>query len=329
MEKSLLGAIVIVLSLANAGCAMFGRFHPVDFYERDPKYSLALQIALATGLTSPNVFTGKPEPLNDVPRAQLAAALKGAGSGAAGRELLHAAGLATGIRKLTGAGIAPPGFSLPAAGAMSILGVLTSAPARKHPALSNHFLVWMPKSEAATMEEATRKLQDLLVKAYLDTLPSPYTIKGTETVRYPILFAEDKIETHYLVQGGICDIGKIKCEIIPFVNEPYEVDRGPFWLSVGSAYVWHNCYPGHTGDCPGAAVQAYKSEYDEAGNPINVKDLPLAGEAEHLQKMSALLPDWVYIYSAPTNERPYPVIFHRGETLYFIEPENQSKNQAN
>jgi hypothetical protein len=306
---------------------MFGRFDPVDFYERDPKYSLALQIALATGLTRPNVYTGKPEPINDVPRAQLAAALKGTGSGAAGRELLHAAGLATGVRKLTGAGIAPPGFSPAGAGVMSILGVLTAPPSVKHPALSNHFLVWMPKSEAATRKDAIHKLEELLLKAYLDTLPSPYTIKGTETVLYPFLFGEDKIETHYLVRGGVCDIGKTKCALTPSVHEPYEVDRGPSWQSPGPVYVWHNCLPGHTGDCPGATIRTYCADYDDAGNPINVRDLPLAGEAEHLQKMSALLPDWVYIYSAPTNERPYPVIFHRGETLYFIEPENESKNQ--
>lgn len=308
---------------------MFGRFHPVDFYERDPKYSLALQIALATGLTSPNVYTGKPEPLNDVPRAQLAAALKGTDSGAAGRELLHAAGLATGVRKLTGAGIAAPGFSLPAAGAMSILGVLTAAPSLKHPALSNHFLVWMPKSNAATSEEAGFKLNELLIRAYLDTLPSPYTLNGTETERYPRLFAEDKVKTIYRVLGGVCDHHKNKCTVEPHVGEPYEVDSGPAWVGSVPVYVWHNYFPGHTGDYPRATVQAYHSEYDEAGKPLRVTPLPIAGEAEHLQKMSALLPDWVYIYSAPTNERPYPVIFHRGETLYFIEPENQSKNQAN
>ncbi|WP_026608655.1 hypothetical protein [Methylocaldum szegediense] len=323
MERSLLrGAILIGLSLAHAGCAMFGRFDPVDFYERDPKYSLALQIALATGLTRPNVYTGKPEPINDVPRAQLAAALKGTGSGAAGRELLHAAGLATGVRKLTGAGIAPPGFSLPAAGAMSILGVLTSGPTVKHPALVNHIIAWMPKREAATPGEARLKFRDLVVNAYLETLPAPYSVKETMDITpYGI------VETGYILQGGDCGTPPVKCVLEPYVNEPAEAQTGPSWVDRGAVYVWQNYLPGRTGRYPQASVEAYRFDVDSSGRHRNARKLALAGESEQLQKMSALLPDWVYIYSAPTDERPYPVIFHRGKTLYFIEPENESKNQ--
>ncbi|MBP1151278.1 MULTISPECIES: hypothetical protein [unclassified Methylocaldum] len=316
MERLFLrGAILIGLSLANAGCAMFGRFHPVDFYERDPKYSLALQIALATGLTSPNVYTGKPEPLNDVPRAQLAAALKGTDSGAAGRELLHAAGLATGVRKLTGAGIAPPGFSLAGAGAMSILSVLTSAP-RKHPVLENHIWVWMPASEALNQEAAAAKLSALLFDTYMKTLPEPYRFVRTETERYPGLIS-DTVETNHVIEGGECDGQRQRCYTRPLKLESLRpLSKSPEWIGGKAAYF----------------VEAFAGAW--LFHPLrDVHDKPeeriAIGKAPHLQRMSAALPDWVYIYSAPTNERPYPVIFHRGETLYFIEPENQSKNQAN
>jgi hypothetical protein len=204
---------------------------------------------------------------------------------------------------------------------MSILSVLTAAPTRKHPALSNHFLVWMPKSEAATPTEARLKYRALVTEAYLKTLPSPYSVKGTmEITPYGI------VETGYVLQGADCNLPSIECTLEPYVSEPEEIEIGPSWLNGAAVYHWQNYLPGRTGDYPLATVEAYHVEVDSAGRHHNLKKLPLAGEAEHLHRMSALLPDWVYIYSAPTKDRPYPVIFHRGETLYFIEPETTAAN---
>lgn len=194
-------------------------------------------------------------------------------------------------------------------GGVSFLGGLVLG--SRDPEAYSKIVAWMPKEMATSPEEAKGKMDSMLSAALWDALKetpfpdgySPNKTAGTDT---------------FLIEGNGC-VNKPNqgvCRYAFTVSAP-EVLPAPDFLNGGESWAW-TLHKWPIGLSPATFSGDRKPHFPDY---------------QVYEKMSAKLPEWVYIYLAPSFaswrvsvERPggtygflsMPVVLNKGNTLYFL-----------
>ena len=274
-------------------------------YKYDPTKSAALNYATAGGVV------GAGKQIKDVPREQVKQALERDGFDP-DTELAVGVGLAS--AKYAGLMAATPGISNALGGSLFFLKTLFTGSYQPH--LSPGYFGWMPVQMASNEEEALIKLENILVNAFRESLPSNVTLrKQTRKYNPPLGFEYE--QTHYILEGDrkncILKEGEDACAILMINREP-AVAQAPDFLGAGQSYYWSR-RKGESLLLFGVNTFKFKEAVARY-----MRGISYYSSHEFRQKMSSHLPAWIYYYMPPTKERPYPVILNQGKTYYFIEP---------
>ncbi|HYG88971.1 MAG TPA: hypothetical protein VD978_22240 [Azospirillum sp.] len=225
----------------------------------------------------------------------------------------------------------PPGFGSVAAGALGFASFFFSGPAPEEWSRTPSLLVWMPRSEAATADEAWHKLNAMVQRELAAVLsetrlPSGYRLEKEEKLAIAFRPGYSLAPTRYTstrtlwkIRGGDCDDPKVQCQyqvslIVPPVERaaPSVLGGYPAWTYIRTE--------GLAGISPTFVDRREFREKYRAVFP----------DLEVLRKLSARLPAWAFIYIGPDsvaymNEevgKPtllrFPVILSKGEPVYFV-----------
>lgn len=305
----------VLIALATlAGCAgNRAQFYADDGrYQANPKRSLALNVAVATGLTE--CRQDKCSPLYDVPRSELPRSLQTQNNEQIADALFDVYDIGYGAAQIGGIASAVGSLSGLASGLFNIADVLLGPTTRPDPALKYQVLAWMPKSMANDTKDAQAKLRVI----YRNALPQG-EFDGYQTTTIQTGSYGWKQPSHYVdfIKNNQASTDK-RIYVSYIVREPYKVDRAPSWLGAGSSYAWLNWGRGEQTDSTlhtariGFHVDSKNKENRHIPRDLNTRS--------YLARYSANLPQWVYIYLPPTDRDPYPVILNQGKPLLFVEP---------
>ena len=196
-------------------------------YKYDPTKSAALNYATAGGVV------GAGKQIKDVPREQVKQALERDGFDP-DTELAVGVGLAS--AKYAGLMAATPGISNALGGSIFFLHSLFSSSYQPH--LFKGLFAWMPQSLAASEEEASQRMKEILDKAFSKSLPPEYeTTKVTHTYK-PTFGSAYDVETT-VVTGKECNHEEqdIECHYGRRAQEPVLVPT-PTFLGEGKSWQW-------------------------------------------------------------------------------------------
>lgn len=306
-------AATVTVAIMLAGCSTNRAQFYADkgYYQEDASRSLALNVAVSTGLTK--CRDGKCSPLHDVPRSELPASLQTQSNSQIADALSDAWDIGYGVGQVSGVAAAFTGLSGAASGLLNIASVFLGPVTMKDPALVSTVIAWMPTSIAASPERAQKNFASMLSSA-LPTGPvqgytSTLIMMHGRNIDYPrISLSNERTERESV---------EILLSIAP--NRPEPVTKGPSWLEQGEAYSWQNWGRGQKSDAEFhdariSIVSKKADHYDRVPWPA---DLNIRA---YFVQVSANLPKWVYIYLPPTDADPYPVILNQGKQLLFVEP---------
>ncbi|MES1942300.1 hypothetical protein T5B8_18768 [Salinisphaera sp. T5B8] len=285
-------AAVAVLS----GCAAA----PPTMHKTDPSHSKAWNLTRAAGY----------EHLKDVEHEKVEQHLDSGGASVGGT--LAAGGL--------GFLSNPNGLSLGANVGMNMLtNVLLGSDTPKD--AYTRVVAWIPKSEAATADDATVQVNERVLGVMRDRLaamemPAPYhwgEVKQFDAFNYGYEHA-----LYAAIRGGECEQEGFLCEV-RVVSRP-----------IGKSNEAVNAIaPESIGGFPSWRVHVGVGFYfEEADDMSSRAEIPLL-RAYH--SMSESLPTNYFIYVAPSSTPfqknatefalfPAPLVLHEGQALYFIEP---------
>jgi len=288
-----------VLSVAFVGCASGPKVYESTFQE-NPRYSRAMNVLMAAG----HVDDPTTSPIRDAPQAEAGQAAKSAGLG--GLDVAYA---------VSSALSPPPGVGFGFGLGMGVLSLL--APSPVEPLSYSMILAWMPKSEASDPDQATDKLQAMLKKALEEAirerLPAPFTV-GPPIPKNPARFA---------IVGGPCNEEGHQCVLQAAVQCQPAAGMTPGMLGGGGAWVWHPI--GRPSEVLAATFWRSVTVSGDWTKPYRdwLPDLAI------YQAMSKRLPEWVFLYLAPTTPislgngqgfLQFPVVLNKGTALYFVSP---------
>jgi len=184
--------------------------------------------------------------------------------------------------------------------------------------------VWIPKSEAPNRSVAIEHVYEQVTDAFLPLLEqmpmaAPYRLKQVEQLSWAGNGSNDTV--HADLAGGECSSEDYFCRISLRVSTPNNVADTFAPSSLGGYPAWRL----------GVTV-SYSFVDNSSFRTTNYARLPLL---RVLNELSGALPSNYYVYVAPGDipfEQsegeyrffPAPVVFHEGETLYLIEPKQQS-----
>ena len=313
---SLIVTGVCVSFFALSGCTSPAAKRMETYAHCHSEMSLARNIALHTSLTEED------GPLIDVAKEELPNDLQGASN----HELANAfdtVGLTTlGIANFNGFAV-PPGVSADLAGTMGLLGGLFTPGRAPHPALRHQVLAWMPKEQANSGLEAGKKLKEMVKAAFIASLPEGYSYSERVETVVPT-FGKPFDKVYPTLTGPSCPSADgLECRVwYAFGEQPYE-RSAPEWASTHGqqTYVWHNWKDGsQLPDHRESASATFIVQYARPDRDYGLKHNDWLYTHGHalLEKMSAKLPEWIYLYAPPSEGNPYPVIFNKGEPLLFI-----------
>lgn len=300
-------AIILVWLLFLSGCATtpnYAKKHAqAGDYNYTPSRSKALNVAVATGLTQCDEEGCAP--LSDVPRDKLPASMQNMSNVEIMDAVTNALVIGKGIGQMVGAIGVITGLGNIAGGLMS-LGTLFIGPSHlANPATQGFFIAWMPKSMAGSPAEARKLMGRILFKAAPRQFPGRrhmHVKKFAEGAGTKVTFCDDNNKD--------CWIPNVAVYV--WENKP-SVARQPDWLGGEPAYVWQNW--------PAGAYEDYGNGVIGANWARTEHGMPVTKMRAYFRAWSANLPKWVYIYMPPVEGHvSYPVMFHRGKALLFIEP---------
>ncbi|HYG91095.1 MAG TPA: hypothetical protein VD978_33125 [Azospirillum sp.] len=225
----------------------------------------------------------------------------------------------------------PPGFTSVAAGALGFASFFLTGPSAEEASRTSTLLAWMPRSEAATAEEARQKL-DTLVQHELaavlaeTSLPKGYSLDKQVrqwTLTPPgnnfSLTTYQSTQTIWFIRGGECSEPKVLCRYhVSLGLRPVE-RAAPAVL--GGYPAWAYIRNEGLSDIP-------PTFFDQRESRGMIR--ATFPDMEVLQKLSARLPAWAFIYVAPDNMaytseatgKPtlmrFPVVLNKGKPLYFV-----------
>ena len=289
-----------VLSVALVGCASAPKVYESTFQE-NPRYSRAMNVLMAAGY----VDDPAKSPIRDAPQAKVAQAAKSGGLG--GLDVAYA---------VSSALAPPPGIGFGFGLGMGVVSLL--APSPVEPLSRSMVIAWMPRSEASDPNQATAKLQaqlkQALEEAIRERLPAPFTV-GPPIPKHPARFA---------IAGGPCNEKGHQCVLQAAVHSASQRQAWRQGCSGGgSAWTWHPI--GRPSEVMAATFWPSVTVSGDWTKPHRdwLPDLAI------YQDWSKRLPEWVFIYLAPTTPislgngqgfLKFPVVLNKGEALYFVSP---------
>lgn len=295
------------------GCASGGSIDNPEknqAYQRVAGQSLALNLALAVGLTDP-----EDGPLVDTPRDQLPPTL---GVNAHG-QLVDA--------NMLGAAMSGPLATMISSGSLSLSGLdplmlglaLLGGGELAHPATKQHVIAWMPRSVTDDKGAAKDKMKAMLIGAFEQAILDLYDWQVyTETVDTGGRLTGEKLETFRFFRGGpVCGI-RYRCRVKSNTWSPIDADGSPAFVEgSGPVWLWRNWQPGDT--TRDTVADAFLNLEDpQTGHwPDNAQD-PGIDYRQVWLRATAHLPAWVYIYMPPKDDINFPSFFWRGQQLLFV-----------
>ncbi len=225
----------------------------------------------------------------------------------------------------------PPGFTSVTAGALGFASMFFTGGGAEEISRTSKLLVWMPRSEAATADEAWQKLNTLvqheLAAVLAETpLPSGYTLEKEDRqvtgYRPGISFAPTPYKSTqaiWHIRGGDCDQPKVQCGYEVRLRLPPVERTAPAVLGG---------YPAWTYIRTEGMIEIPSSFTDH--REFRAKTRAMFPDMEVLRKLSMRLPNWAFIYVAPNamgysdkaSGKPvllrFPVVLNKGEPLYFV-----------
>ena len=307
-------------------------------YQRLPGKSLALNIALATGLTAD---TG---PLRDAARSELDQDLREVPTSTFSLFSTRNKQAIDGIRGLSGnmlpklaaqlspklAGHLGPNLS-PTMGGIALFAAVFGPTKQPHPVLKRHVIAWMPATLASDRKAAIEVMDGLLIKALYATFTEDegWTQKPLRYTYNTTLMGEQVVNVQALEGGDACGTKAI-CAGKTVISKPIELDHSPSYLGGGPAYLWRNYLPGETdfdilrsdvfvnARHPEEPTRFYKEPISEF-----VKD----GRA-FWAAITARMPPWFFYYMPPDAQRAYPTLITQGRELVFVEPLSDEQELA-
>lgn len=213
-----------------------------------------------------------------------------------------------GVATKAGAMTPAHGLSSSAAGNFALAGALLSSLPVGYAESSPRVLVWMPKELAASPEEAAEKLRELFVEAYRASLPDAQVDLAERASGKK----KSQRKKYLRISSAQCADCEVFAPLLQAERLPKE-GKAPEFLDGGNAYIWGR---------PG-----WKGEGLFGGYPWTLTEFSPTDRQHSLERLSANLPDWVYIFAPADAEKlaPYAQIFHQGEVLLFIQPELQEQ----
>lgn len=206
----------------------------------------------------------------------------------------------------------PPGFSKGGSTALLSMGAVLSLLNTGSPESMLRLIVWMPKDEAATPEEARAKLRGYIELAYQKALPNHQVVlvkdvaknRGKRSQWYIKITGENCVP-ECGVYGGVLN------------HEKPTLDKAPEFLGGYDAWTWkHASYSRTRGMCCG-------------GYSVTEGGLSLKQKLSFLRDVSGHLPSWVYYYTPPhKNLAGLPMVFNSGRQMLFVQPKKQGGNIA-
>ncbi len=295
--------ILFTLSVIVIGCST--NFHKDEWYNTyDATRSKAMNVVLTGGITTRSKNNLKDMPYLDYEKALLAAGLS--------HEIEAAGSIGMSVAKLTGNMLATPGISDAFGGGIMLLQSLTKSD--YDPVRYNGSVIWMPKTLAKNEKEAQEYIEKLLVDAFLNSLGNRYSYELTESVLVPT-FGKTSHYNHYVIKGERCNESlEEECRLRVLSKTPDTEKPAPRWMMKEPTYHWSMAKK-----MPSIGIHVYVIPKDRPGFYGGRIDRRFLTEGM-LQKMSAALPEWFYFYSPYSRDRNYPVVFNKGEKLYFIQP---------
>ena len=268
--------------------------------------SKALQVALFTGLTHP-----ERGPLFDVSEEQLAEIIENpdymklddalnVGINAAGLGITLGGSATAAFR-----GLDFTNFD----GLMTFgLGLLLYSPTRDHPASAPQVIIWYPlragdDKSFETFNALRKEMQAILTEAMLAALPEDIQVHEQAFNAYRVSGPEECVDP-----GD----GR-KCYAIVLPRDPVRSAD----LEGNETWMWRNWQYGdkedqRTGTVYGPSIQLEREGYKP-------KALPVSSDHDFLQRFSANLPAWAWVY-APQSETKPPMMFNAGKAHLFLEP---------
>lgn len=299
-------------------------------YERLPGKSLALNIALATGLTT------EKGPLRDAARSELDQDLRDVPTATFSLFSTRNKQAIEGVRGLAGnmlpklaaqlspklAGHLGPNLS-PTMGGIALFSAVFGPTEQPHPVLKRHVIAWMPAELASDRKQAVKVMDELLMKAMYSAYtedegwsqrPQRYTYNTT-------LMGLQVVDVQALEGGDACGTKAI-CFGKTVISKPIEVAHAPTYLGGGQSYLWRNYLPGETdfdilrcevfvnAVLPDRPTRFYEQPYSEF----------LRDGRRFWTAITARMPPWFFYYMPPDAQRAYPTLINQGRELVFVEP---------
>lgn len=247
--------------------------------------SEALQIARAAGLKQ----------LKDVPRDKIDQAIRE-------RPDMTTSNVITTVGIGTEVFSQQTGWSLGAeTAALGVLTILSSLPVHQ-PERHTRLLVWMPRDLAETPEAAAALLKKMVISAYRAALPDINIEMDTRDSKG---FPDNPLK-YLRVDEPECD----RCGVSMYAVLHYEAKpkkrKAPKILGRYKSYNW--------------SVDGFRNAF-LAGYPMGAKHLSRDEKMNIYTRVSQNLPEWVYLYVAPSEElADFPILLNQGEPMLFIEP---------
>lgn len=230
------------------------------------------------------------------------------------------------------AGFTPPplGVSVGFHGAMSLLSLFNTP--YKPSFLRSHYVAYMPESLATSPEEAQARMENMIKKASIKSLPEGATVLEL-TNTWTSLFGKQEREVT-VVQGGGCNQsfvmfygdkpGPSGCKLWTEVKSQPSVAIAPEWLGGQKSYFFHPDFYKKKGTDEGLIIAALMID-DQPNMGWSSGDRLAeirSGMGEYAYtpfslRLSENMPEWFFVYIAPTKIDPIPKIFHQGKVYYF------------
>ncbi len=299
-------------------------------YQYNPEHSLALNFMLASGTM---VTDGEIKDAEiDKPESASSEALDFQQAQATRNLAVDAISLHDGISTLAGLSPPPVGVSSGFHGGMMLLSLFANKP-RKPPFLRSHYIAFMPKDMAQNQIEAAEVLRDMLKVAALKALPEDAEVRHVVNEWKGLIGKGHK--EHDVVTGGGCnnsyvmfygkENGPVGCKmVIDVLGEP-GITKSPSWLGGEDAYFFHPEKYKRKGPGEGLIIARLDvSEKPNTGWPdLDKRDDIISGLGEYSREKFALrisehMPNWFYVYIAPTKSDPVPKILYQGKTYFFV-----------
>ena len=237
-----------------------------------------------------------------MPRANLAQAAKPGGLG--GLDVAYA---------VSSALSPPPGIGFGFGLGMGVLSLL--APSPVEPLSRSTVIAWIPRNQASDLNETTSKLQGQLAQALdeaiRERLPAPFTV-GPPNPKHPAYFVSE---------GVPCNEQGHPCVLRAAVHAQPAAAMAPGILGGGSAWVWHPI------GRPSEVLAAPLLESTRISGDWTKPHWDWLPDLAIYQDWSKRLPEWVFIYLAPTTPislgngqgfLKFPVVLNKGTVLSFV-----------